>query len=118
FSCGRPGRDDLAARDETWPAFVLAREDEDRIAFGDVLATVHRLLPAERAHHTHHRLVITGTTRPSTRTRRPYAAAGRSASPPRNLSCAVPGHRRRSSHEILHRRRFVPRCLSSKPARG
>jgi len=29
------------------PAFVLAREDEDRIAFGDVLATIHRLLRAE-----------------------------------------------------------------------
>ena len=48
FFCDRSGRGDDAARDETWPAFVLAREDEDRIAFGDVLATVHRLLRAER----------------------------------------------------------------------
>ena len=48
FLCDRFGRGDDAARDETWPAFVLAREDEDRIAFGDVLATIHRLLRAER----------------------------------------------------------------------
>src|SRR5258708_38737569 len=48
FFCDRFGRADDAARDETWPAFVLAREDEDRIAFGDVLATIHRLLRAER----------------------------------------------------------------------
>jgi hypothetical protein len=48
FFCDRFGRGDDAARDETWPAFVLAREDEDRIAFGDVLATIHRLLRAER----------------------------------------------------------------------
>jgi hypothetical protein len=48
FLCDRFGRGDDAACDETWPAFVLAREDEDRIAFGDVLATVHRLLRAER----------------------------------------------------------------------
>ncbi len=46
--CDRVGRGDHAARDETWPAFVLAREDEDGIAFGDVLATIHRLLRAER----------------------------------------------------------------------
>ena len=46
--CDRFGRGDDAARDETWPAFVLAREDEDRIAFGDVLATIHRLLRTER----------------------------------------------------------------------
>jgi hypothetical protein len=39
---------DDAARDETRPAFVLAREDENRIAFGDVLATIHRLLRVER----------------------------------------------------------------------
>src|SRR5438128_3619998 len=45
--CDRFSRGDDAARDETWPAFVLAREDEDRIAFGDVLATIHRLLRAE-----------------------------------------------------------------------
>ena len=48
FLCDRFGRGDDAARDETWPAFVLAREDEDRIAFGDVLATIHRLLRIER----------------------------------------------------------------------
>src|SRR5215208_3592279 len=45
--CDRFGRGDDAARDEARPAFVLAREDEDRIAFGDVLATIHRLLRAE-----------------------------------------------------------------------
>src|SRR2546423_9185210 len=48
FFCDRFGRGDNAVRDETWPAFVLAREDEDRITFGDVLATIHRLLRAER----------------------------------------------------------------------
>jgi hypothetical protein len=48
FFCDRFGRSDNAAGDETWPAFVLAREDEDGIAFGDVLATIHRLLRAER----------------------------------------------------------------------
>ena len=47
FLCDRFGRGDDAARDETWPTFVLAREDEDRIAFGDVLATIHRLLRPE-----------------------------------------------------------------------
>src|SRR6476646_10459986 len=46
--CDRFGRGDDAARDETCAAFVLAREDKDRIAFGDVLATIHRLLRAER----------------------------------------------------------------------
>jgi hypothetical protein len=48
FFCNRFGRGDDVARDQTWPAFVLAREDEDRIAFGDVLATIHRLLRTER----------------------------------------------------------------------
>ena len=48
FLCDRFGRGDDAARDETWPALVLACEDKDRIAFGDVLATIHRLLRAER----------------------------------------------------------------------
>src|SRR5437764_8881741 len=48
FFFDRFGRGDHAARDETWPALVLAREDEDRISFGDVLATIHRLLGAER----------------------------------------------------------------------
>src|SRR4029077_19417113 len=40
-------RDD-AARYETWPTFVLAREDKDYIATGDVLPAVHRLLSGER----------------------------------------------------------------------
>src|SRR6266566_3841090 len=48
FLCDCFGRGDDAAGDETWPTFVLAREDEDRVAFGDVLATIHRLLRAER----------------------------------------------------------------------
>ena len=47
FLCDCFGRSDDAARDKTWPALVLAREDKDRIAFGDVLATIHRLLRAE-----------------------------------------------------------------------
>src|SRR5207245_2678236 len=47
FLCDRFGRGDDAARDETWAAFVLAGEEEDRIAFGDVLATIHRLLRLE-----------------------------------------------------------------------
>src|SRR5215510_6911012 len=41
------GRGHEAAGDETWPAFVLAREDEDRIACADVLAAIHRLLRIE-----------------------------------------------------------------------
>src|SRR5437762_8512169 len=48
FFCDRFGRGNDTARDETLPAFVLAREDEDRIPFGDVLASIHRLLRAER----------------------------------------------------------------------
>ena len=48
FLCDRFGRGDDATRDETWPAFVLARGDEDRIAFGYVLATIHRLLRFKR----------------------------------------------------------------------
>ena len=48
FLRDRFGRGDDAAGDETRPAFVLAREDEDRIAFGDVLAAIHRLLRVER----------------------------------------------------------------------
>jgi len=47
FLCDRFDGGNNAARDETLAAFVLAREDEDRIAFGDVLATIHRLLRAE-----------------------------------------------------------------------
>ena len=48
FLWDRFGRGDDTAGNETWPAFVLARKDEDRIAFGDVFATIHRLLRAER----------------------------------------------------------------------
>jgi hypothetical protein len=48
FLCDRFGRGNDAARDETSAAFVLAREEEDGIAFDDVLATIHRLLRAER----------------------------------------------------------------------
>src|SRR4029453_10108667 len=48
FLCNRFGRSDDAAGDETRPAFVLTRKDEDRIAFGDVLAAIHRLLCAKR----------------------------------------------------------------------
>src|SRR4029453_8329465 len=48
FPWDRFGRGDDTARDETLAAFVLACEDEDRIAFSDVLATVHRLLRGER----------------------------------------------------------------------
>ena len=43
----RDDRGDDAFRDDTCPAFVLAREDEDRIAGGDVLAAIHGLLRAE-----------------------------------------------------------------------
>jgi len=49
FLCNRFSRRDDAGRDETRSAFVLAREDEDCLAFCDVLATVHRLLRAEAA---------------------------------------------------------------------
>src|ERR1700757_4486012 len=42
------GRGDYTARDETRSTFVLTRENEDSVAFGDVLATIHRLLCAER----------------------------------------------------------------------
>ena len=44
----RFGRSDDAARNETWPAFILAREDKDYVARRDVLPTVHRLLSGER----------------------------------------------------------------------
>src|SRR5437899_8701618 len=47
FLWDRFGRGHDAGRNKTWRAFVLAREDEDRIAFGDALATIHRLLRAE-----------------------------------------------------------------------
>jgi hypothetical protein len=42
------GGDDDAQRDKTLPAFVLARKDEDRVAFGDMLAAIHRLLRLKR----------------------------------------------------------------------
>src|SRR5262245_15814272 len=47
FLRDRFGRSDDAARNETWPAFVLARENEDRIVFSNVLPSVHRLLIGE-----------------------------------------------------------------------
>ena len=47
FLCDRFGRSHNAARDETLPAFVLACEDEDGVACGDVLAAIHRFLRAE-----------------------------------------------------------------------
>ena len=43
----RLGRGDDPLCDKTRSAFVLAREDEDPIASGDVFATIHRLLRAE-----------------------------------------------------------------------
>jgi len=48
FLRDRFGRSDDAARNETWPAFVLAREDKDYVAPGDMLPTIHRLLSGER----------------------------------------------------------------------
>ena len=48
FLRDRFGGSDDAARNETWPAFVLAREDKDYVAPGDVLPTIHRLLSGER----------------------------------------------------------------------
>ena len=48
FLRDRFGRSDDAACDQTLAALVLAREDEDRIAFGNVFATIHRLLRVER----------------------------------------------------------------------
>src|SRR6185295_7255916 len=45
---GRLDRADDALRDEPAAAFVLAREDEDRVACADALAVVHRLLLGER----------------------------------------------------------------------
>ena len=47
FFCDRLGRDDDPVRDKTRSPFILAREDEDPIALGDVPATIHRLLRAE-----------------------------------------------------------------------
>ncbi len=48
FLRDRFGGSDEAARNETWPAFVLAREDKDCVAPGDVLPTIHRLLGGKR----------------------------------------------------------------------
>jgi len=48
FLCDCFGRSDDAARDEACPALLLAREDEDVIAFGNMLAAIHRLLRGER----------------------------------------------------------------------
>jgi hypothetical protein len=48
FSWDRFGRRNNAARDETRPAFILTREDKDRIPFCNALATIHRLLRAKR----------------------------------------------------------------------
>jgi len=48
FPWDRFGRGDHATRDETWAAFVFARENEYPIVFGNVLATVHRLVRRER----------------------------------------------------------------------
>src|SRR5882757_6622481 len=44
----RFGESDNAARDEAFPSLFLAREHEDRVAFGDMLAAIHRLLRGER----------------------------------------------------------------------
>jgi hypothetical protein len=43
----RFGGGDDPAGDQALTALVLAREHEDRVAFGDALATVHRLLRDE-----------------------------------------------------------------------
>jgi hypothetical protein len=44
----RFGKSDNAARDEALSAFVLARENENGVAFGDMLAAIHRLLRGQR----------------------------------------------------------------------
>src|SRR5262245_9776681 len=44
----RFGRGDDAACEETRPGFVLTREHKDRIALGNVFASIHRLLRVER----------------------------------------------------------------------
>ena len=48
FLGDRFGRSDDAARNETWPAFVLAGEDKDYVAPGNMFPTVHRLLRGKR----------------------------------------------------------------------
>ena len=45
--CGHFGRGNESVRDETGSAFVLTCEDKDHIAFGDLLAAIHRLLRIE-----------------------------------------------------------------------
>src|SRR5262249_24044328 len=50
FLRDRFGESHHAARDEASPALVLAREQENGVAFGDVLAAIHRLLCREREH--------------------------------------------------------------------
>ena len=47
FLRDRFSRGDDAACDQTWAAFVLTREYENSVVFGDVLATIHRLLRTE-----------------------------------------------------------------------
>jgi hypothetical protein len=42
------GGSDNAARYEALPALILAREHENRVAFGDMLTPIHRLLCRER----------------------------------------------------------------------
>jgi len=44
----RFGGGDNAARDEALPALILAREHEDRVALGDTLTAIHRLLRGKR----------------------------------------------------------------------
>jgi hypothetical protein len=44
----RFGGSDNAPRDEPLPAFVLAREHENRVTFGDMLTAIHRLLRGQR----------------------------------------------------------------------
>src|SRR5262249_43759117 len=48
LSCDRFSAGDDSTRDQTTPAFVLAREHEDRVAFDDVFAAIHRLRRSER----------------------------------------------------------------------
>jgi hypothetical protein len=44
----RFGKSDNAACNEALSAFVLTRENENGVAFGDVLAAIHRLLGSQR----------------------------------------------------------------------
>ena len=47
FICEHSGGGNEPARDETGSALILASEDKDHIAFGDLLAAIHRLLRIE-----------------------------------------------------------------------